>query len=83
MNTSPLKPTPNNPSMKMRLPISFEILKDGEWGMTEDGKWVYYRYHDLTLKIGPFIFSISIGKREGEGKSEEEINKIVDETLRR
>ena len=82
-NASPLKPTPNNPMMRMRLPISFEVVKDGSWGMTEDGKWVCYRFHDLVLRIGPFILSLSIGRREKQERSDEELNKIVDETLRR
>ena len=82
MNTSSLKPTPNNPSMRMRLPISFEVVKDGSWGMEEDGRWVCYRFHDLVLRIGPFILSLSIGRREKQERNDEELNKVVDQALR-
>ena len=83
LNTSPLKAGSNNSMTRMRLPISFEVVKDGSWGMEEDGRWVCYRFHDLVLRIGPFILSLSIGRREKQERSDEEFNKIVDETLRR
>ena len=82
LDASSLKAASNNPSTKMRLPIGFEVLKNGDWAMTEDGKWIYYRFHDLILRIGPFIFSISIGKREKQGRSEEEVDEIVNGVMR-